>query len=77
MFEDLEEKMKYSWRLRWHHRWEKLKLDISEWIYGLYARIHKRFICFWLHREYGKDNCPLCRQIREKTIDILKEKGII
>ena len=31
MFEDLDEKMKHSWRLRWHHRWEKLKLDISEW----------------------------------------------
>lgn len=36
MFEDLDEKMKHDWRLRWHNRWEKLKLDISEWWYSLF-----------------------------------------
>lgn len=36
MFEDLEEKMEHDWRLRWHYHKEKIKLDISEWWYGLW-----------------------------------------
>lgn len=35
MFEDLDEKLKHSWRLRMYHRWTWLKLEISEWWYWL------------------------------------------
>ena len=33
MLEELDEKMKHNWRLRWYYKWAKLKLDISEWFY--------------------------------------------
>lgn len=34
--EEAEEEMAHDWRLRWFYRWEKLKLDVSEWFYRLW-----------------------------------------
>lgn len=50
MIADLNEKMKNNWRLRWHYRWVKLKLGISEWIKG--TRITE--IGFWVDDRWIK-----------------------
>ena len=38
MFSDLDRKMKTDWRLRWHYRWAKLRLDISEWYWKYFKK---------------------------------------
>jgi hypothetical protein len=39
MFAELDEKMKRDWRLRWHYRWYKLRLDISEFFWSIRSRL--------------------------------------
>ena len=49
---ELDEKMKHDWRLRWYHRKEVIKLDISEWWIGFYRCLWKWLVCSWKHWDY-------------------------
>jgi hypothetical protein len=42
MFEDLNQKLRNSWKLRMHHRWEWLKLEISEFWWKLKSKFHSQ-----------------------------------
>ena len=50
--QELEEKMKHDWRLRWYYRKEVIKLDISEWWIGFYRRLWKWLVCSWKHKSH-------------------------
>ena len=73
-FDDLDEKMKKDWKLRWYYRWECLKLDIDEWARKMigWFRIPRGMYCtrcpYWENRPQKYN--AYCRYMNQDDIDI-------